>query len=282
MKKFLPQFLILSAIVLFLLGGIFALKYLPEFLEKQSLKPPPPFKKLENIQGISVSSESGKIKYPHDYTIVLLGDSMTESLGNADELRGYLNEYFPEKTFEVLNYGYGATSILSAKERLTQTTHYANRDFRPILDIDFDFLIVESFGHNPLSQFREEGLKKQTEVLDEIYSLVATSSGREKLIFLSTIGTDKKNYAKNSKPDLLPEIRQQWALERDSYLQNHLSQAKFYGIPGIDVFNASLDSSGNVKSYLVRDDDNLHPSPKGVLFISKKIADFLAQNQFIK
>jgi hypothetical protein len=73
----------------------------------------------------------GKIKYPQDYTIVLLGDSMTEALSNADEIRGYLNEYFPDKTFEVLNYGYGATSVLSAGQRLTQT-HYANRDFRPI------------------------------------------------------------------------------------------------------------------------------------------------------
>src|SRR3989344_6793038 len=222
MKKFLPQFLILSAIVLLLLGGIFALKYLPEFLEKQSLKPPSPFKKLENIQGISVSSESGKIKYPHDYTIVLLGDSMTEALGNADELRGYLNDYFPEKTFEVLKYGYGATSILSAKERLTQTTHYANRDFRPILDIDFDFLIIESFGHNPLSEYPgDEGLKKQTEVLDDIFSLVASESGKEKLIFLGTIGTDKNSYAKNAKPELTAEQRKQWALERDKYIQNH-------------------------------------------------------------
>jgi lysophospholipase L1-like esterase len=252
-------------------------------LEKQSLKIPAPYKKLENIQGVSVSSESGKVKYPQDYTIVLLGDSMTETLGNADELRGYLNEYFPDKTFEVLNYGYGSTNILSAKERLTQTTHHAGRDFRPILDIDFDYLIIESFGHNPLSEYPlDEGLKKQTEALDDIFSLVATTSGKEKLIFLSTIGTDKKTYAKNSQPDLSPEVRKQWAQERDRYIQNHLSQAKFYGIPGIDVFSASLDGNGNVKSYLVRDDDNIHPSPKGTLFISKKIADFLVENKLIK
>lgn len=275
--KLLTGFLSIALIIY--LGSL----YVPTFLEKQSLKPPPPFKKLDNIQGVATSSESGLVKYPQDYTIVLLGDSMTEALGNADELRGYLNEYFPDKTFEVLNYGYGSTSILSAKERLTQTTHYANRDFRPILDIDFDFLIIESFGHNPLSEYPlEEGLKKQTEVLDDIFTLVATESGKEKLIFLSTIGTDKNTYAKNAKPELTAQQRKQWALERDRYIQNHLSQAKFYGIPGIDVFSATLDSGGNVKSYLVRDDDNLHPSPKGVLFISKKIADFLVQNQLIK
>lgn len=281
MKNKLPKFLA-SVLSLFLIIYLVSL-YLPLFLEKQSLKTPKPYKKLENVQGVSVSSESGKVKYPHDYTIVLLGDSMTESLGNADELRGYLNEYFPDKTFEVLNYGYGSTNILSAKERLTQTTRHAGRDFRPILDIDFDYLILESFGHNPLSEFPlEEGLKKQTEVLDDIFSLIATTSGKEKLIFLSTIGTDKRSYAKNSKPELTPEQREQWALERDRYIQNHLSQAKFYGVPGIDVFDASLDSSGNVKSFLVREDDNIHPSPKGILFISKKIADFLVENKLIK
>lgn len=281
MKKLLPKILayFLSFALIIYLGSL----YLPAFLEKQSLKIPAPYKKLENIQGVSVSSESGKVKYPQDYTIVLLGDSMTETLGNADELRGYLNEYFPDKTFEVLNYGYGSTNILSAKERLTQTTYHSGRDFRPILDIDFDYLIIESFGHNPLSEYPlDEGLKKQTEALDDIFSLVATTSGKEKLIFLSTIGTDKKTYAKNSQPDLSPEVRKQWAQERDRYIQNHLSQAKFYGIPGIDVFSASLDGNGNVKSYLVRDDDNIHPSPKGTLFISKKIADFLVENKLIK
>lgn len=281
MKNKLPKILVLA--LSFLLIGFLSSLYLPGFLEKQSLKVPDPYKKLENVQGISVSTESGKVKYPQDYTIVLLGDSMTESLGNADELRGYLNEYYPDKTFEVLNYGYGSTSILSAKERLTQTTIHADREFRPILDIDFDYLLIESFGHNPLSQFPlEKGLKKQTEVLDDIFALVATTSGREKLIFYSSIGTDKTTYAKNSKPELTPDQRKQWALERDRYIQNHLSQAKFYGVAGIDIFSASLDPSGNVKNYLVREDDNIHPSPKGILFISKKIADFLVENKLIK
>lgn len=281
MRKSLPAILafFLSVIIVIYFGSL----YVPEFLEKQSLKTPKSYRKLENIQGVSVSSESGKVKYPQDYTIVLLGDSMTEILGNADELRGYLNEYFPEKTFEVLNYGYGSTNILSAKERLTQITHHAGRDFRPILDIDFDYLIIESFGHNPLSEYPlEEGLRKQTGALDDIFQLISTESAKEKLVFLSTIGTNKNNYAKNAKKELTPDQRKEWALERDRYIQNHLSQAKFYGLPGIDVFNPSLDSNGNVKSFLVRDIDNIHPSPKGVMFISKKIADFLVTNKLIK
>ncbi len=281
MKNNLPK--TLSILLSFVLVAYLFSLYLPDLIEKHSLKVPPAYKKLDNVQGVSISSESGKVKYPQDYTIVLLGDSMTETLGNADELRGYLNEYYPDKTFEVLNYGYGSTNITSGRERLTGTTYHANRDFRPILDIDYDFLIIESFGHNPLSQYSgEEGIKQQNKVLDDMYSLLASESAREKIIFMSTIGTDKITYAKNSQKDLSPEVRKQWAQERDSYLENHLSQAKFYGLRSIDVYHASLDSQGNVKDYLVRDDDNIHPSPSGTLFISKKIADFFHDNNLIQ
>ena len=113
-----------------------------------------------------------KVKYPQDFTIVLVGDSMTERLGNADEIRANLKKYYPGKTFEVLNYGFGSTNILSVEKRLTEKTFF-NREFRPILDIAFDVLILESFGHNPLSEFPlEEGLKKQTAALDRIVDLI--------------------------------------------------------------------------------------------------------------
>lgn len=276
----LPKIFLFALIAVILVVLLFALKLLPELIEKELLKSPPPYKKLSAEESKS-SSESGKIKYPHDYTMVILGDSMTEVLGNTDELRGYLNEYYPDKTFEILNYGYGATSILSAKERLITTTHHGGRDYAPILDVDFDYLLIESFGHNPLSEFKDEGLKKQNEILDDLMELLATTSGKEKVIFVGTIGTHKQDYAKSSR-DLSGEIRKQWALERDSYIKNHLEYARAHGIPFIDIFTPSLDMFGDAKRYLIRNDDYLHPSPSGVLFISKKIAEFLVENQLIK
>ncbi len=254
--------------------------FIPEFIEKQSLKTPPPYKKLSDAESKPASIE-GKLKYPHDYTLLLVGDSMTEVLGNSDELRGYLNQYYPDKSFEVLNYSYGSTNILSAKKRLLEPTYHGIRDYRPAMDVDFDYLIVESFGHNPLSEFKEDGIKKQNEALDDLMALVATTSGREKVIFLATIGANRETYVKNTQPDLLPEKRAQWADERNAYIRNHIEYARTHAIPVIDVYSESLDSGGDTKQYLVRDDDYIHPSPSGVLFISKKIADFLAQNKFI-
>ena len=255
--------------------------FVPELIEKQSLKPPPPYNKVSDVDS-QPTSVSGKLKYPHDYTFVLLGDSMTEALGNSDELRGYLNEYYPDKTFEVLNYSYSSTNLQSAKTRLLTPTYHGIRDYRPAFDVDFDYLIVESFGHNPLSEYGAQGLQKQTEALDDLMALVATTSGKEKVIFLATIGANKDTYVQTGKAILSPEVRTQWAEERNAYLRNHIQYAKDHGIPVIDAFNPSLDANGNTKQFLVRDDDFIHPSPTGVLFISKKIAEFLAQNNFIK
>ncbi len=281
-KKPLPKFFFASLVLLFLIAaGVAAVAFGLSILEKRSLKPPPPFKRLTEAQS-KTSTASGKIKYPHDYTLVILGDSMTESLGNSDEVRGYLNEYYPDKTFEVLNYGYGSTSILSAKERLTSTTHHGGRDYAPIEGIDYDYLLVESFGNNPLSEYKEdEGLQKQNEILDDLIAYVATTSGKEKLIFVATVGANKDTYAK-TQADLSSEVRAQWARERNTYIKNHIDYAKKHGIPVIDVYTASLDFFGNVKQYLIRDDDFIHPSPTGTLFISKKIADFLAKNNLVK
>lgn len=254
------------------------------FLEKQSLKPPKPYKTLAEVKGISavnLSSESGKIKYPHDVTIVLVGDSMTDKLGNADELKGYLNEYFPNKAFEVLNYGFSSTNILSVEKRLNEEVFYF-RSYRPILQIDFDLILIESMGHNPLSEYPlEEGLKVQTQALERIVAVIKTNQPRAKIVFVATLGAHKRYYALNEN-ELSEEKRENWAKERSAYIQNHIDFAKSHTIPIINIFDKSKDSNGDVKLFYIDQADYIHPSPKGVLFISKEIAKYLAENHLIE
>ncbi len=102
-----------------------------------------------------------------DYTIVMIGDSMTERLGNFDELKASLKIYYPYINFLILNYGFGSTNILSVPDRLEKETNHG-RIFQPILNIDANIIIIESFGHNPLSDLPlEEGLKKLIEWRNE-------------------------------------------------------------------------------------------------------------------
>lgn len=227
------------------------------------------------------SSESGKIKYPVDFTIVLIGDSMTQYLGNTDELKAYLTEYYPDKSFEILNYGYGATNLLTVPKRLSEPTSYG-RPYAPILDVDYDLLILESFGNNPLSEYKlPDGLKKQEETLDQIVDMVEKSGKKKDLVFMATIAPNTKQYAKGQIA-LSPERRTIWAQERMNYMENHLKYAYGHNIPVIDVYHKSLDIFGDGKLIYINPADNIHPSPTGVIFISREIANFIHEKDLVK
>ena len=270
MGKVLLSGRLLFALLLIILAG--ALIY-GVYASKQNSKSSPPTP-LENQEGT-------KVKYPQDYTILLVGDSMTEYLGNSDELRAYLKEYYPNKTFEVLNYGFGSTNILSVEKRLTQNSFY-NREFRPILDIAFDLILIESFGHNPLSEYSiTEGLKKQTEALEKIIKLIREENPSAKILFVATIAPNSKVYAYR-KVDLSKEQREQWVKERIAYIKNHIAYANSHNIPVVNIYEKSLNEDGDGNLEYISDADYIHPSPNGVKFISREIAEKIALDLLLK
>ncbi|MDD2823027.1 MAG: SGNH/GDSL hydrolase family protein [Candidatus Daviesbacteria bacterium] len=221
-----------------------------------------------------------KVKYQEDYTLLLLGDSMTEALGNSDELRANLAKNYPRNSFEVLNYGFGSTNILSVQQRLEGDTFHG-RVFRPITEIEFDLILIESFGHNPLSELPlPEGLQKQTEALDNIVKTIRDNNNHAKIVFVATIAPSKKHYAEKIN-NLTPEVRQKWAEERIAYIKNHMEYAKSHNIPVIDVFSKSLGSDGDLNLDYVSKDDYIHPSPKGIYLISNEIGKFIFENHIL-
>lgn len=220
-----------------------------------------------------------KVKYPQDYTIVMVGDSMTEGLGNSTELKQYLTDYY-KKSFEVLNYGFGATNILSVVERVTKETEHG-RKFRPIAEIDYDLILVESFGENPLSEYPlEAGLKKQSEELDKIVSTLKETNPRGKIVFVASISPNKKIFAKNQ-VDLSDEVRAKWVKERIAYIKNHIDYANSHNIPLINIFKDSLMENGDGNPDYISTQDYIHLSPSGIIFTSKEIADFIYGNKIL-
>lgn len=223
---------------------------------------------------------NGKVKYPQDYTIVMVGDSMTETLGNSVELKEYLSKYYPGKTFEVLNYGYGSTNILSVIDRITKETQHG-RAFRAIQEIEYDLLLLESFGQNPLSQYpQEEGLKKQTEELGKIVKILKESNPKGKIVFVLSISPNKEIFAQNQ-VDLSSETRAKWVSERVAYMKNHEAFAKEHNIHLINIFEKSLLENGDGNPDYISTNDYIHPSPTGIVFISKIIADFISENKLL-
>lgn len=261
--------------VLLILCSLILVQGVRQGTQRLKQTPAPPAPTVIQVNGRSI------LQYSQDYTIVLVGDSMTEKLGNGDELRTELKRYYPDKTVEILNYGFGSTNILSVPERLTNTTSYG-RDFRPVTDVNFDLIIIESFGHNPLSTLPlEEGLRKQNDTLDGIVALLRVTNPKATIAFVATIAPNKDHYAEG-KVDLAREERQKWAAERMAYIENHIRYATHKNIPTINVYEESLDRNRSGKLEYINDEDHMHPSPKGVQFISKIMAADIYKNNLLR
>lgn len=265
-----PRFLLILLLAVFLILGAYFLIYKNNSKNQQS-----PSKLVQPKVINSLKKE--KVKYPEDYTIVMVGDSMTETLGNSDEIKKFLSEKYPGKTFEVLNYGFGSTNILSVVDRITKETEHG-RKFRPIEDIEYDLILLESFGENPLSELGlENGLKRQRQELDKIVKILKETNPEGKIVFVASISPNKEIFAKNS-VDLSAEKRAEWVNERIAYIKNHISYASKNNIPIINIFQKSLLENGDGNSDYISTDDYIHPSPAGIVFISREIADFIFNN----
>lgn len=263
---FTPFKIITFSLVVILYLGLFY------FLRSESKPDPTPNKK------VGVTKEQ-KVKYPQDYTIVMVGDSMTEALGNFTELKQYLSDYY-KKSFEILNYGFGSTNILFVVDRITKETEHG-RKFMPISNIDYDLILMESFGENPLSQYPlEEGLRRQNEELDKIVAILKKTNPKGRIVFVATISPNKVIFAK-SKVDLTDEARVQWVKERIAYIQNHIDYANSHNIPVINIFKDSLMENGDGNPDYINTRDYIHPSPSGIIFISREIADFIYRNKIL-
>ncbi len=228
------------------------------------------FQNKSSILGISFAKPAQISK-----TIVLVGDSMTEYLGNFELLNLALKKHYPNTTFQLLNYGFGSTNILSVPDRLTKLSDYNKRLLQPINDIPFDLILIESTGNNPLSQYSlEEGTKKQNQTLDQIVSIIIQKHPKSSIVFVATIAPNKDWYGYGALT-LSPQQREQWVNERIAYIKNHMAYAKLHNIPLINIFDKSLDSTGQGNIDYLNSNDHIHPSPTGIEFISKEIANFI-------
>ncbi len=216
------------------------------------------------------------------YAIFLVGDSMTDALGpHPSQLSLRMNQRYPEKSFIIDNYSLGAQNVLNLPGLLSKPTVIDQKEEPPALERRFDILIIESFGHNPLSQFSwEEGLKKQEEVLDSLMIELSNRHPQSVVIFLSTIAPSEKDYAKGTL-DLPPGLRVDYARERRAYIENFIAYAVRHGIPLVNVYAKSLRDDESLITRYVRQNDYIHPSQEGVDFIQDQLADFIIEQNYL-
>lgn len=220
------------------------------------------------------------IKPKDSYTIVLVGDSMTDYLGNL-ELESKLKKYYPKKELKIHNFSIGSTNILTLPDRLQNLTNFNGKISDPILNTDFDLIIIESFGHNPLLEKNwEDGFKKHNEILDQARRMIKDRRPKAKIVLLATIAPHIDRYAEGI-ANLATEERRKWAEQRSAYIKNHIDYAKRNKLPLINVYQKSLDSNGGGNIDLINTNDFIHPSVTGVEFINQQIADYIFNNRLL-
>src|SRR6185369_16208622 len=92
-----------------------------------------------------------QIQKKSTYTITLVGDSMTDILRSQEkEFREYFKKYYPTTFVDTLNYSIGSTNLLMLKDQLTKEAVIYGKKRPAILKKQFDIIVIESFGNNPL------------------------------------------------------------------------------------------------------------------------------------
>lgn len=289
--KRLSQKSITIAVILFIVGIIAVLlgtnnNKTPKPNNFVIQKTPTPTEKKDQPFGMY---SNPKIPKKDVYSIVMVGDSMTEALGpyggKLDEFINTLYQSTPgHQRIVIDNYAKGSTNILGLYDAMTKKT--INGDsvvLAPLLSRPFDLILIESFGYNPLSQLGiPEGLKKQTQTLDMLMKLLTKTHPNSAIFFVSTIAPNKETYGQDEAPGETIAQRQAQANERIEYIKNHIAYAKSHNIPLIDIFDKSLTPTGDGDLSFINPNDHIHPSFKGVDFISQEIANFIYENKTLQ
>ena len=223
-----------------------------------------------------------KIEEKREYTIVMIGDSMTHALGpHGGPFYEKINQLYKAHNRGILidNYAHPSTNILSLDKAMNTKTTFNEWTFEPLLSRDFDLILVESFGYNPLSQYGlENGIKRQNEELDKLMKKLTTTHPNAAVVFVATIAPSRANYGKFVNQTDTPEGRAQQADERIAYIKNHITFAKNHNIPVVNIFERSLTPEGDGNLSYINPSDYIHPSAVGLQLISDEFANFIYLN----
>lgn len=221
------------------------------------------------------------------YRVVMVGDSMTEILGpHGGKLSEQINTLYEStpghQRILIDNYAQGSTNLLGLLESMNKKITNGDVTFDPLLSRDFDLILIESFGYNPLSQFGiKDGLKKQTETLDELMKTLITEHPNAVIVFVATIAPNKETYAQVAAPGKTVAEREAQAQERVDYIKNHMNYATQHNIPLIDIYDKSLTPKGDGDLSYIDPHDFIHPSVIGRDFISQEISNFIYESQIL-
>lgn len=220
------------------------------------------------------------------YKIAMIGDSMTAALGpHGGGMSEYMNDIYKSgkdnQRIIIDNYAV-SSNILAVNNQLDQRTRISEYIFGPLMTTDYDAILVESFGYNPLSQFGiEEGVKEQNKALDRLMQKLMDKRPNAIAIFVSTIAPNIATFGRSTQITNTAEDRKKQAEERIAYLKNHIEYAQKHNIPNISIYEKSLTDNGDGNTKYINQNDDIHPSFLGINFIGEEIGNFILDNKIL-
>jgi len=205
-------------------------------------------------------------------TIAVLGDSMIDSLGaGIPDLEKSLAQYFPQKKFNIINYGVGASDLEYALYRLKNNYRYLDTVHPSLLSLKPDIIVVESFAYNNFGN-TQNGFDRQWLALGAITTEIKTNLPNTKIILAATIAPESSRFAVGSGTTYTAMEKIEKTKTIKLYQKNLLNFATSQKFPLADAFTPSLNSKNEGLSQLINDKDNLHPSALGSQFFCDTLA----------
>jgi hypothetical protein len=225
---------------------------------------------VESATPSSSSSKTVSLPAKLNYTVVLLGDSMFDTMGNFSYLAADLKSRNPASSFKLLNYGVGASNMDYAMVRLTNSYNYLGKDFPSVISQNPDILVLESFAYNHWDNTQSD-LDRQWLTIARIIETTKRLSPNTRIVLTAAIAPYCPTYTDGS-ANLPPERKYPECATVKAYLQNMVNFAISQKYPLADAYHASLSGSDGRPQY-INSGDHIHTSDEGRKLMSAKIAD---------
>jgi lysophospholipase L1-like esterase len=220
---------------------------------------------------------------PKVYTVALLGDSMIETLGErAPDLASGLKVFFPGTSWNVLNYGIGATQAESAIERILKPFTYGGKKRLALSDAKPDLVIVESFAYNPYARGVQDLPRYETQLTRLFYTLNSTLQNVP--IILAVAMAPDGNTFGDGAPGIrfTPQEKTEKVKTITAYQSTAVRFARSNNIPLADAYSPSLLDNGNGNPVFISAKDHIHYSAAGKMLLTQKIIETVTAQHLVK
>lgn len=215
------------------------------------------------------------------YTIAVLGDSMIDTLGQSiPHLETSLIRYFPNKKFNILNYGVGSSNIEYGLFRFNNDYKYLENNRPSIFSQNPDIIVIESFAYNNFGN-TQSGIDKQWLNLGAITTMIKSRLPNCKIVLATTIAPNSIIFG-NGNPNThfssFEKIEKTNTIKL--YLQNLINFANSENFALADAYIPSIVKNEGLTD-LINPDDNIHPSELGKEFFCDTVAKTIFDNKLI-